>query len=303
MRRVALVLATLGCGSGSHSPDARDASEGTDADASSSRCDVTKPFGAPSLVEGVNTDEDDRWGWLTADERTMYFARALAGGEGFDLFTATRATASGAFGNVTMLATSTALSEKRPVVSGDGLTLYMEYTTAAGDADLRVATRATLTDEFSAHSSVSVDSPSSNELNPWITSDGLTLYFTSDRDGFNDIFVATRPPTSASFSTPVAVAELNSTAGDYMGALSGDGLELFFGSSRDTNLANDDIFRATRATPSGPFGAPVKVTELSDAATNEYPTWLSADRCQLLLTSNRPGGPASYNIWLATRPL
>lgn len=295
-------LALAACSSpSSHDVDAAPA-DGPAVDAAPP-CDLTKPFGTPVLVAGVNTDDDDRWGWLTADERTLYFARAPAGGQAFDIYTATRPTLDEPFSNEKMLATSTGLSEKRPVVTGDGLTMYMEWTGPTGNVDIRVATRPDTSAEFGNHAALPVVSTStSSEANPWISSDGLTLYLTSDRNGFNDIFVTTRATPTSDFAVPTAVDELNSNAGDYMGALSDDGLEIFFGSSRDTNLANDDIFHAVRATPSGPFAAPLKLAELSDAATNEYPTWLSSDRCRLMFTSNRPGGPASYNIWLTTRP-
>ena len=299
---ITIAAALLGCGS-------RDAGrvDGSPGDVTTDspidagpRCDVTSPFGPPSLVDGVNTTDDDRWGWESADGLTIYFARAPAGGEAFDLYVATRGDPEAPFSATSVLATSTPFSEKRPVVTADGLTLYMETTGSASDTDIRVATRTDTTVDFPSSVSIAgVDGPK-NEFNPWISGDGLTLYFTSDRDGYNDIFMTTRATADASFATPVAVTELNSAYGDYMGALRGDGLEIFFGSSRDTNLANDDIFHATRASPSEPFGATSKIAELSGATTNEYPSWVSADGCQLLFTSNRGG--AGYDIWLASRP-
>ena len=53
---------------------------------------------------------------------------------------------------------------------------------------------------------------------------------------------------------------------------------------------------------SPPFGTPTPVAELS-TPTCEFPTWVSADGCQILLTSNRPGGLGLNDIWLAPRPL
>lgn len=301
--RLVACVALLGCGGGSGHPAAKDADAAADAladataDAAPPPCDVTKPFGAPSLVDGVSTSDDDRWGWETADQLAIYFAHAPAGDNNLDLYVATRARTTDAFSGARMLPTSTALSEARPIVSGDGLTLYMEYVTSA-NVDIDVATRADTASEFSAHTTLPVIDTPKAEFNPWISADNLTLYFTSDRDGFNDIFVATRASASDPFGTPAAVAELNSPQGDYMGALSLDGLEIFIASSRDTNLANDDIFHATRASTADPFGMPTKIAELSSATTNEYPTWVSADRCQLMFTSNRGGG---YDVWIATR--
>ncbi len=301
-RRVLVAWSMLAaCGSASARHDAAvsatDAADAAAGDAPAA-CDVTKPFGTPTLVEGVDSSDDDRWGWQTADQLTIYFARAPAGGNSFDLYAATRAQASGAFANARVLPTSTAYAEARPIVTGDGLTLYLEFVDST-NIDIHVATRADTSADFGPHGPLAVIDTAAAEFNPWISEDGLTLYFTSDRNGFNDIFVSTRASTSVDFDPPVAVSELNSSAGDYMGALSRDGLEIFIGSSRDTNLANDDIFHATRASTSDPFGTPTKIAELSGASTNEFPTWISADRCQLMFTSNRDGG---YDVWIASRP-
>ncbi|HEY5922711.1 MAG TPA: hypothetical protein VIV11_13610 [Kofleriaceae bacterium] len=264
-------------------------------------CDVTKPFGTPVPVAGVNTGDNDKFGWQTADQLTIYFSRSPS--LVADLYVATRAQPADPFTEVTPLNTvNTAFSEARPIVSADGLTLYMEYVDGSG-VDIHFSTRTDTSGTFSAQMQLAViNTPGTMhaaEFNPWISNDGLTIYFTSDRDGYNDIFTSTRSSITSDFTTPVAVAELNSAGGDYMGALSADGLEIFFGSSRDTNLANDDIFHARRSSPSDAFTAPTKLTELSDASKDEYPTWLSSDRCDLMFTSNRSG---NYDVWIVSRP-
>lgn len=48
-----------------------------------------EPFGTPALVEGVNTSEAERDGWLSPDLRTIYFAREDTNGD-YAIFTATR---------------------------------------------------------------------------------------------------------------------------------------------------------------------------------------------------------------------
>jgi hypothetical protein len=300
----ALCVAGACGGSGNTSADGRsaDTSEDATTDVAPPACDVGKPFGAPVPVDGIDTTDNDKWGWQTSDGLTIYFARSLSGSVASDLYMATRDQVTGAFGDVVALdMVNTTYSEARPIVSGDGLTLYSEFVDST-NIDIHVSTRSSVMTAFSGQMALAVIDTAAAEFNPWISQDGLTMYFTSDRDGFNDIFTATRPDTTSDFNTPIAVPELNSSAGDYMGALSADGLEIFIGSSRDTNLANDDIFHATRSTPTEAFGAPVKLTELSDPSTNEYPTWLSADRCQLMFSSNRAGGSGGYDIWIASRP-
>jgi hypothetical protein len=303
-----MLLGAAACDGSADTPADGRAADGRIVDASRDAyvpaCDVTKPFGTPIPVAGVNSADHEKFGWLTADQRTIYFARAPIGTTAYDLHTATRAQPTGAFtGAAPLDPVNTIYSENRPIVSADGLTLYLEFVDASG-VDIHYSTRSDPSAPFSAQqmSLAVVNTTTDAEFNPWISDDHKTMYFTSDRDGYNDIFMTTRTSTTTDFTMPVAVTELNSGGGDYMGALSADGLEIFFGSSRDTNVTNDDIFHATRATPSGPFGTPAKLTELSDATTDEYPTWLSADRCQLMFTSNRSGGSGGYNLWITTRP-
>jgi Tol biopolymer transport system component len=304
--RVLTTSLTIGCGSGDAADRDAAMNDSLQADIPSDAapaCDVTKPFGTPSPVEGINTIHPDTWGWQTADKLTIYFARDPYGGNLFDLYVATRATPDEPFSSERVLEPSTQNTENRPIVTGDGLTLLLEFTNNSSGADIEVATRAAANAPFSSHSPLPVITTTAAEFNPWISEDGLALYFTSDRDGFNDIFASTRASTNDAFSTPVAVSELNSSYGDYMGAVSRDGLEIIFESTRDTNFANGDIFHALRSVPNGPFGPPTKLVELSDPTTIEYPSWISPDRCEVMFTSNRSGGLGKYDVWIARRPL
>jgi len=261
------------------------------------RCDPTKPFSIPSLLPGVNGPDGDSWGWQSLDGRTLYFARFVAPSNEGDLYIATRDTQEDTYGDLVTLANrNTPNNERRPITTADGLTLLFEATSIK--TDIRVSTRASTADSFSTPTMFSnINDDSWSDFNPWIDETASTLYFTSDRNGGNDIFLAER--ASSLFDSPQPVAELNSTFGDYMGAVSADGRELVFGSRRDTNGASGDLFRATRASRELPFEPPVKIEELSDPVADDYATWLSSDRCEILFTSNRSG---SYDIWFSRRP-
>lgn len=80
-----------------------------------------------------------------------------------------------------------------PTLSPDGLTMYMEKVIAVGDDDIYVATRPAIGQPFSAPSVVSELRTSLAEGDPDLSYDGLTMYFSSDRDGVSeDIYVTTR---------------------------------------------------------------------------------------------------------------
>ncbi len=114
---------------------------------------------------------------------------------------------------------------------------------------------------------------------------------------------ATRAGARVTLSAAASIAELNVPAIEDHGAvLTGDELTVYFESTRLGDTGCYDTFVATRASVASSFGAATQVAELSTPAC-EFPTWVSADGCQILLTSNRPGGLGLNDIWLATRPL
>lgn len=79
--------------------------------------------------------------------------------------------------------------------------------------------------------------------------------------------------------------------------LSADGREIFF-SSEAATPGKLRIHRAERASPTAKFGTGTQVTELGGTLSYEAPTWLSADGCYLLFTSDRSG---DLDVYYAVR--
>ena len=283
-----------GCGAVSGSPpDAAD----TDAASVDSPppCDVAKPFASPVLVEGVTTSSGEGHGWLSADQLTIYFNRN--DGTDSNLYFGTRMQPAGAFTGISPLGgVNTIGPEVRPTLTADGLTLFIE----AG-ADIHIATRMNTASIFSMHNPVAViNNTTSTEWNPWISHDGLLMYFVSDRTGNFEIYKTTRANKSSPFGEPMPVGELNTPADEHSPVLSEDGLEIFFGSKRAN--PGSDIFHATRSTLGAGFGDPTLIVELSGSVSDDFPSWASPDHCQLMFTSNRvDGGGGAYHLWMATR--
>ncbi|MBL8896900.1 MAG: hypothetical protein JNM84_04705 [Planctomycetes bacterium] len=100
------------------------------------------------------------------------------------------------------------------------------------------------------------------------------------------------------WSTPVLEPTLNTSASDTGPDLSYDGLTLHLASFSSGNW---EIYEATRASRTAPFGAPVLVSALSDPSTDSG-AFLSADGLQLWFDSLRPGGFGGFDLWVATRP-
>lgn len=274
-------------------------------DAPPPACDVTKPFGAPVQVGGVNTNAADLWAWMPEDQLTIYFTSAASGASDYNIYVGTRAQPTGNFTGVALLpgTLNTTMSEQRPILTSDGLTMFLE-SNATGGTDVAMATRSSTAADFGAYSAVSViNNANAADQNPWISGDGLTLYFASNRSGNFEVYKTTRTSATGNFAAPTVVGELTSTFADYTPVLSKDGLEIFFGTTRDSPVgaaAFNNIWHATRSTPTDGFGTPTAVSELN-GASNDFPTWISPDRCQLMLSSDRPGN-GSYDMWIATRP-
>lgn len=77
--------------------------------------------------------------------------------------------------------------------------------------------------------------------------------------------------------------------------LSFDEKTFYFGSDRDTG--DFDLYTASRASTSGPFGPVTRMAALSTPAT-EGPSWPSPDGCRLYISSANLGTP---DIYVATR--
>jgi Tol biopolymer transport system component len=313
MRLLGLVIALTACGSVStKTPDASvhdapnpDVATGS-GDAPQAACDVTKPFGTITNLAGVNSNSVDEWGWLSADQLMVYFTSAATNSSDLNLYQATRATTTAAFSTPQLMgAINTTNSEERPVVTADGLTLFAQ-SNASGSTHIYVAARTSPAAQFGSLTMAGgVNDTTTNviDADPWISGDGLTMYLASTRNGTYDIFRTTRASTTATFDTPTAVAELNGGSIEDAPVVSADGLEIFFASNRAANSnGRNDIWHATRASTADGFGMATEVTELSGTATEDFPTWISPDRCMLLFTSDRTGGNGSYDIWVATRP-
>lgn len=132
---------------------------------------------------------------------------------------------------------------------------------------------------------------------PTPSSDGLRLYFVSDRSGSQggDIWVAERPSVGGEFGPPVTLGPgVNSAANEGAPTLSRDELVLFF--DRDDGA----IWSSTRPTFNEPFGPAERIGDEVNSQFAGFPA-LSADGLALLFTSQRLGGQGDLDIWRATR--
>jgi Tol biopolymer transport system component len=195
-------------------------------------------YSAPIQVLNVNSGGFDGSPALSADGLDLYFFSTRPGGPGGrDLWLASRASASATFSFPTPIenVSSTAL-EGGPRIRADGLALRF-VSTRGGSADIWQAVRDSTSDDFNAAQPMTDLNTAKREEGITFSSDDLTVYFTSDRDGnAMDVWRARRDTTDDPFGTAELVTRLSSSADDLDLALSSDDQQLMMASERNGAL-------------------------------------------------------------------
>jgi hypothetical protein len=187
--------------------------------------------------------------------------------------------------------------------SSDALTMYVGGIVQGGDRPIGVTTRPTRGDAFvfAFLLPAPVSGSPAVEGTPFLTRDGLGLYFFSERPGGagdRDLYVATRVDTGATFTTLIRLISTNSPQRDHAPWLSPDELTLYFSSRRAS--PDDDVWRATRASRGIGFSAPARVTEL-ESSGNDVGITLTNDGLVAYFASDRAGGAGGMDLYRAAR--
>jgi hypothetical protein len=173
---------------------------------------------------------------VTPDGLTMYFNSTRSGGAGgADIFVTTRTASAGPWqtpGRIAELATQ--YNDYGATTDEPQLRMIFNSDRFGPDYDLFETTRASVSDPWGAPVMLSVLSSPVDEINPFLSTDGLTVYFSSNRlatEG-HELYVATRSSTTAPFGSPVRINELGTPQNDVDPWVSQDGRTMFFASDR-----------------------------------------------------------------------
>ena len=191
--------------------------------------------------------------------------------------------------------------ESDPCISDDELAIYYhnrtDYYNPASDTFME-ATRSSTSDPFSNITSgpfTNVISATGYEITPWVSSDRLRLYFSSNREGLYSLYFSERATTGDNFSTPIKMSSLSlDVANDKNPRLANNELSIYFMSDRYAGLYPNTIFNATRTSISSDFDSPVLLSEISD----DYTLFdISEDELTLILKDE---GVLFYSVRSAT---
>ena len=267
---------------------------------------------SPQQINELTSAGDDRDPWISADGLRMYFARKPGAHGGNDLYFASRAGKTAAFGAVTVLDNlDTADEETRASLAGNDEKLLIfsgNHSVAAGQRQLFVSTRNSAMQSFPSPSApdqalvagVNLNLATIQYLDPFLTGDGLRMYLAPvAAGGPQRLALATRMAANQSFGAAATLSVVNSPEGDADPAVSTDERILVFSSHRPSGsggLGATNLWYATRPSTAVDFSMPKLIPAVNSDQEDGDPM-LSADGCELYFASTRNGD--KYHLFRA----
>ena len=210
-------------------------------------------WGEPVNFAAVNSAADDFCPAAHRNGRTFLFVSARAGGcGGADIYMSRLHETKGWSAPANLGCTiNSAAGEASPSLTDTEL--YFSSTRAGGLSDIYVS--GFNGTSFGAPALATGLNTAQDDFRPNVRRDGLEIFFDSNRAGGIgglDIWTATRPSTSDSWSPPTnAGGAVNSTANDLRASLSWDATTLYFGSTRAGGEGSQDLYVTTRPKVTG----------------------------------------------------
>lgn len=228
------------------------------------RNSLQEPFG-PRVTAGAAVNHGGAWDSepsLTADGLQLFFTSDReTTNKDLNLWTCSRSSLNDPWSPPVKLNSEINTSEWDwcPAVSGDGKTLlFSSGRDGRGDrGDIWMATRSDTSGEFSDVTKLGPEiNTADNALGTFLSSDGLTMMFSSSRRegrGQNDIYFATRSAIESPFGKAIPIGGLINTVSNENGpCLAHSGTVLYFYSDRPGGLGLDDIWISRRVPKAAP---------------------------------------------------
>lgn len=254
-------------------------------------------------IAELNSEYSDYEAKMRFDGLEIFFVSTRPGGKGGpDIWVSTRESLDVLWSlPVSVSELNSEYDDAGPCLSADGLTIYFHSQRPGGPgwSNIYVASRPDLMSPFGAPANVANISSSSGECMPYLSPDGLTLYFASDRPGGVggwDIWWSTRPTKESEWSTPQNLSYVNSPYREFSPFLSPYDNVLYFESTRPGGLGDKDIWLSSILSPEI-----LNVTALNSAY--EDTGFAQSDKpFEAIFHSRRPGGMGGADLYRAERP-
>ncbi len=198
-------------------------------------------------------------------------------------------------------------------LTADGLSMFFDTNQSGslGSLDIFESKRQSINDPWGKPVSLGdAINSSSFDGEPSISSDGLSLFFASDRSGGSgaiDIWITTRTTVNDPWTPPVNLGStFNSAKSDANPCISNDGLSLYFSSGwqdvpREGGFGKSDLWVATRDTLNDPWKAVENLGQIVNTNNIEGNPQITKNGLCLFFTSDRPGGFGGLDLWMTQR--
>jgi hypothetical protein len=246
-------------------------------------------FGAPQPLTNINTISPEDDAFISHDQKSLYFS---VDGE---IWVSTRATVDAMFGSPAKESSlsSTTGSEYKVYVNVDGTRAFFSSDRTGGDGgiDLWRGARGQASGSWSTDQSyVDKVNDVSNQDDPFLSLDLLRIYLAPTSASGQHIVMYSRANTNQSFDNKVTLTELQMVASAYSETdptLTDDERVIVFSTSRS---GGTDLWYATRADRTLPFGAPQQVPTINDTTALDAGASITGDGCFVYFSSTRTGG-------------
>lgn len=241
-------------------------------------------FSEPQLIWADTQGPD--WGpSLSGDGLLLLFSRVDAASGVLALQWAERASVDAPFQMAHIFDGLSGGNNTTPHLSADRLSIVF-MSDRNGSLDLWAGERNGPQDGFGNVQAISGLNSSADEVRPWLSSDGLTIYFESNRDettGY-DLWRATRSDVSERFQAPTQLPGITTTRIEGSPSVTEDHLQLFYLSDSAENPGRRTLFEAARSNVEQEFSPGVAIASLSDYEMNGYAS-ISADGREIVFAA------------------
>jgi hypothetical protein len=273
----------------------------------SSACDPRAPFTTIEPMDGLNSSGDEVGLALTDRGLTAYVvtAESVDGSYGRSIGVAKRASTSSSWGPVAKIPSlsSPGYVFDNPSLPADGRTLYLEAT-GPNSPDVIALPRNALgeLDFASIRLVAGLSTMGAWEFDSYVTRDGRSVYFGSDRTGTSLVYRATLGPSGEATRVDALLGfAKNGTEASPVPFV--DGTAIYF--SRQLERVGGgkqaEIYASLRDPMSLEFGDGTPVSELAAPGT-DYPVDISDDGCTLYFASDsRKPSLGKTDLYVAKR--
>jgi hypothetical protein len=253
-----------------------------------------------NLGQGLNSAMDEYAMGISDDGLVLVLSSTRDGAE--HLFECRRASVDQQFAKAVPLNELKSSTQSGPFLSGDGLTLLYGFrpnATAAMDICETHRTSREASWEKPAH--IHLLPNASSNGGPCLSTDGLTMWFNSNRTGGRggfDLWRSSRPSLASPFSEPVNLGDkVNTDMDELSPRMTGDNRTLLF--YRERHGTGQRLYFAI-ADENGTFTTRPLLFSVNGRV--QSPT-LSTDGRILYFASDMPGGQGGWDLWQIRRVL